>query len=211
LIIFGGAFITRAQSLTDHPFDSPLPTPVPLSPEAERALQHIATQQDISVAELYVAGEDSINFQTLGRTYRYIVLTHSPTDAVFPLLVDTVTGVVETDIEAVHQAEQAAYTARYGKLRPDLDARLQTAADDERLPVTIWVAYTEHGRKPEELAMELTQVYPEAEAALLEHGAPWAVDDAELAEAIRQAYNERLQRSVDLRVDPMVVWLEQQG
>jgi hypothetical protein len=156
LIIICGAHVPRAQSATELPFDSPLPTPVPLSPEAERALQHIATQQDIPVAELYVAGEDSITFQTLGRTYRYIVLMHSPTDAVFPLLVDTVTGDVETDLEAVRQDEQAAYSARYGKLRPDLHTRLQTAMNDERLPVAVWVAYTEHGRKPEELAMELT-------------------------------------------------------
>jgi methionine synthase II (cobalamin-independent) len=46
----------------------------------------------------------------------------------------------------------------------------------------------EQERSPDELVAEVSQIYPEAEEAFQKHGAPWAVDDPALAEAIRSAY-----------------------
>ena len=219
LVVLYYPFGARAQQDALPSFDSPLPqpdivpTPTPLSPAAVAAVQYLAAREQIPAEELLVVSQETLHFPTIDRTYEYVFTVHPQRGGSqeFPLLVDPETGAIEPDIEAIRQTERAAYAAKYGKLHPDLYERLAKAADDEQLPVTIWVAYTEYGRQPEELVAEVVQRYPEAAAALREYGVPWVVDDSDLANVIHSAYDERLRTSITQRVEPLAVWLEQQG
>lgn len=222
-IVFDYTFVANAQEETLDPPDSPLAepevSPVPELPEEQLAkvVQYIAGQQQIPESDLQVIGQDPVHFEYLNRTYYYVVAAKSQIDPSsesaqhFAVFVDSETGAIEPSVIAIRQAEDAARIAKYGKLHPHLYDRVQTAEVDEKIPVSIWVTYTEHGRQPGELAAEVAQIYPEAAVALQERGAPWAVEDPELASVIQSAYLERLQASVSRRVDPLISWLAELG
>lgn len=219
LVVLNSPFDASAQDSTAIPFDSPLdppePTPIstPLSKEAANAVRYLTEQQQIAATELQVIGDQSVHFAALNRTYHYVVVTRAQGNEVqeFSVFVDPATSTVEPDIAGVLQAEQSAHAAKFGKLHPDLYTRLQTAQEDEKLQAAIWVTYTVDSRQPNELAVEVAALYPEAAAALQERGVPWEVDDSTLSETIWSVYRERLQANVAQRVDPLIAWLREQG
>jgi hypothetical protein len=114
-------------------FDSPLPTPapaatpVPLSPEAEMALQFVAAQHGIPQDRLAFGSQETLTFPLLGHSYTYVTIHDNAPEGfqLFAVLVDPTTKTVEPDFNAVRAAEEAAYRARYGKLDPTLYERLQ--------------------------------------------------------------------------------------
>ncbi len=208
----------RTDRQTDRQTDavvSPLPTPAPdaQSSLAKIAIDAIARSYNLAQSELRVLDEETVQFPTLGRTYQYVVVNHPGKDGIQPLavMVDSTTGTVEMDAQALFEAERAAHIAKYGKLHPDLYIRLQKAASDERLPVAIWLLSANEEQQSDPEVPALTQLYPEAGKAAQERGAPWLVDDPALSETIRKAYSEQLQQEVSRNVDPFVAWLGQQG
>ncbi len=109
------------------PFDSPLPTPTPISSEAEMALHFLAAQHGIPQDRLAFGSQETLTFPLLGRSYTYVTVHDDAPDGfkLFAVLVDPATKTVEPDFNTVRDAEEAAYCARYGKLDPTLYERLQ--------------------------------------------------------------------------------------
>lgn len=171
------------------PFDSPLPlptappTPAPLSPEAEVAVQYIAAHEGIKRERLVFARQETVEFPTLGRKFANVnVFSDSAEDPrSFTILVDMATLTVEPDYNAIRMAEDAAYLAKYGNLNPGLYERLQKIGDEEVLPVAIWVAPSQTERTEEDIQAEVIARFPTAREALMQKGVLWAVLDPDLA------------------------------
>lgn len=140
------AQIDRPTTLDIETFISPLPTPTsapqPLSPEAKIALNFILGQRGIPISNLQIVNEHQRSYPLIGRTFKaFTIWTRDPKDfREFNLLVDSESGEVEADVNAIVAQEQAAYRARYGKLTPALYERLQQAQEDELLPIAVWMA-----------------------------------------------------------------------
>lgn len=139
--------IAPSQSLFDSPLPTPplptptlpAPTPTPLpSAEAQIALRYISEQYDIPVEELIIANEHDRQYAELGRAFRaFVVMEPQGKRRFFDLLVNLEDHTVVEDIAAVEQAEQDARRQKYGKLEPALYDRLQKAAEDELIEVSI--------------------------------------------------------------------------
>ena len=203
------------HDLTPLPFDSslPTPTPIPLSEEAQVALQYVVEREGIPLDKLEVAGEESLPFPLLGRTYAYVTILHTQSNGtqIFSLLIDPITKAVEPDFNAVRHAEQAAHRAIYGKLEPALYERLQKISDDEVVLVAIWLVHTDVERSYEEIVSTIGTRYPEAAEAYAASGVLWAVDDPELSAVIQQEYERLVTENTDLRVQPVIDWLKAEG
>ena len=172
-------------------FDSPLPTPVtPLSETTQIALRYVADRYQLPIADLLVVNEHERRYPLTNRTFEAVTIwiKDRPDSPEFKLLVDTESGRVEEDIDAIEVAEQEAYRAKYGKLHPTLYERLQTVTDTEKLPVAVWAAPNLNTRTQKQVFDELVRKYPQAGPALAERGVPWAVANTVLAEEIRQTY-----------------------
>jgi hypothetical protein len=194
-------------------FDSPLPTPTPVSPEAMLAIQFIAEQYKLPVEQLTFGSEEPVTFPLLGRNYIYVTVQHNATDQfqLFSVLVDPVTKAVEPDYNAVRAAENATYYSKYGKFEPALYERLQTIAEDDLLPVTIWANYTNEAQFYEQIVAAVIKRYPAAEQAFNEKGTLWQVEDATLAAEIQRYYEELLKENAAIRLQSIIAWLEEQG
>lgn len=200
--------------------NSPLPTATPLpvvdiavSPEAQLALNYVAKQQKIEPNQLVVADEEAAIYQTLGLTYTFVMLFYDQPGKFqeFGLLVDPRSGQVIDDLNAVSTAEQEAYQRKYGKLHPELYELLQTTADDEKLPVAIWVAPSSAVRDEAELAADFIKLHPEAEQPWLEQGMPWAVDDPKLRDMLKMEWQRMQLDELSKGNQPIVEWLEARG
>lgn len=194
-------------------FDSPLPTPTPVSPEAMLAIQFIAEQYKIPVEQLSFGSEEPVTFPLLGRNYVYVTVQHNATDQfqLFSVLVDPVTKAVEPDYNAVRAAENATYYSKYGKFEPALYERLQGIAEDDLLPVTIWANYTNEAQFYEQIVAAVIKRYPAAEKAFQEKGTLWQVEDTTLATEIQRYYEELLKENAATRLQSIIAWLEEQG
>jgi hypothetical protein len=195
------------------PFDSPLPTPTPISPEAEMALRYVAAQHGIPQDQLAFGSQESLTFPLLGRTYTYVTVHYDTPDGfkLFAVLVDPATKTLEPDFNAVRTAEEAAYRAKYGKLDPTLYARLPQVAGEATLPVAVWAAHTEAARSQADIEAEIIARYPGAEESLAQNGVLWAVADPELALEIQRSYEQLLVETAAARVQPIMAWLKEQG
>jgi hypothetical protein len=195
------------------PFDSPLPTPTPISPEAEMALRYVAAQHGIPQDQLAFGSQESLTFPLLGRTYTYVTVHYDAPDGfkLFAVLVDPATKTLEPDFNAVRTAEEAAYRAKYGKLDPTLYARLPQVAGEATLPVAVWAAHTEAARSQADIEAEIIARYPGAEESLAQNGVLWAVADPELALEIQRSYEQLLVETAAARVQPIMAWLKEQG
>lgn len=223
VLFYSAAVNVQADAPFDSPlripeFHSPLPTPEtpepePVTPEIELALQFIAAREGIARDQLVSFYQEEITFPTLERTYLYVTADIVAGDGskVFNVLVDPKTMTVEPDYNAVRAAEDAAYSAKYGRLNPALYERLQGLSDTEVLPVVIWVARPAEDCMEEAIEAEIFARYPEAREALAQKGVLWAVADPELAVQIQVAYEQLLAESVGRRVQPPATWLREQG
>ena len=76
--------VTRAQTdkqtiPASETFTSPLPTPEPLSREAQIALNYISTQYNLPVETLQIVNEHQRSYPLLGRTFKaFTVWTQDP-------------------------------------------------------------------------------------------------------------------------------------
>ncbi len=129
------------QALSDSPLPTPEPTAttLPLSPEAQAALAHLAEQKKIPVDQLVVTSEELRDFPLLGRRYVLVTLLHDQANAPqsYPVLVDPTSKAVEPDFDGILLAEQVAAQDQYGKFDPPLYDKLQASADNEAIPVVI--------------------------------------------------------------------------
>lgn len=194
----------------------PLPliaSPTPISPEAEIALRYIAEREGIDPDQLYVAGEESITFEFLGKSYIYVVLFHTlpETTQVFSLLIDPITKAIEPDFNAIQASDRAAQSAHYGKLEPALYDRLQKIGDDEEILVAIWLAHSTAERSMDEIIAEVIARYPEAGKALAEGNVMWAVDDPKLSVEIQVEYERLIAENTTARGEALVAWLQTEG
>jgi hypothetical protein len=195
--------------------DSPLPTPspVPLSPEAQLALEFVATQKGIPLAQLEFGSEEQLVFPLLKRKYTYVTVHYNQLNAfqLFSLLVDPVTKEIEADFNAVRAAEELAHRNKYGKFEPALYERLQEVDENAMLPIAVWVAHTVHEKPQEEIEAEIISRYPAADEALKQKGVLWAVDDSNLSIEIQQAYDQLLMENAAVRIQPIVDRLKEKG
>ncbi len=176
-------------------------------------MQYLAEHEGIPLEQIIVLAESPMQFPALGREYQHVTLEAEQNDVrrQFVLLVDPKTGEVEPSLPQLRAAEEAAHRAQYGALDPLLYNRLQAAEEGDLFVVAISPAANEHTRQPEQLFAEVAALFPEAEAALQSHGAPWLVDDPALAAQIGLEYQARLEASVALSTEPILTWLESQG
>jgi hypothetical protein len=209
-----------AQSVLtfDSPILTPSPPPVPSpspspSDEAQKALQYISEREGIPVEGLFVVNDLERTFPLIGRTFRDILILDVRTTEgqEYSVLVDLADGRIEDDLNAIEDAEENAYRAKYGKFHPSLYERLQEIGDDDLLPVAFWVAGNAQVRTQEEVFAELAARHPEAVRALEREGVPWAVDNADLAEEIRAEYRQMRAEDTTVRVEPLVEHLGARG
>jgi len=216
-VVWLGSGIGNAQSETPLPppamtATAMAPTPMtepPLSPESEKALQHISEREGIAVADLLVVNEHPVTYPLLGRSFQLVTILDIRTEEgqEYALLVDLTDGTIEEDIEALKEAEQAAKIEKYGKLHPALYERLPEAGEDERLPVAIWPTAGPETKTRSDIFNILIAQYPQAAQAIEKWGEPWAVDDPELSREIHEAYYQLRDESVSQRVAPLATEL----
>jgi hypothetical protein len=208
----GGPFtspLPRPPILSASPFDLPLPPPV-LEAQVRIALRYIAKREDVPLDDLLVAHQHRREYPLLGRRFMAFTIFDRVARRDFHLLVGLDDGSVVDDVAAVERAEAGARRAKYGKLHPLLYERLQTAGDEEALPVAIWVG-GERGRSREEVYAILARRYPEVQQALARHASLFDVDAPALSRQIRVEYEQMRQEDIAARVRPLVVALESQG
>jgi hypothetical protein len=191
---------------------TPTPTPPPTT-EAQRALAYIAEQKQIPLEALRVVNEHERQYPLTGRTFRAFVIldTRAPETPDYGVLIDLVSGDIETDWAAVEAAERDAYRAKYGKLQPALYERLQQVENGTLLPVAIWAAGVERQPTVGEVYAELAAQFPEAARALAEGLRPWQVEDTALSAEIEETYDKLRAEDVSERTQPLVDYLRGQG
>jgi Subtilase family len=207
---------SRAQSESDAQPPAALeatPTPTPLSPIAQVAVQYVTTKYGVPVQDLFPSDEEAVAFPLLGRKATYITLVYAQatTTTLYSMLVDPATQAIEEDVNAVLNAQRAAYNAKYGKLTPALYERLQAISDTETLPIAIWVNHNDQERPEEEVEAEVIRLHPKAGEAKKESGILWAVKDPDLRVKIKQKYLELHADNVARRTKNVEQWLHANG
>ena len=209
-----------------YPF-GPSVSPPPASPsspasqEAQQALQYVSDQYAVPVADLLLVNELELTYPLTQRTIIVFEIAHKQGigSPIYSLVLDPSTGQFsENGLDTIEAAETAAAEAMYGKFEPSLYNRLQTASEEELLPVRIGVAGDDEMRSQEELYAELAARYPEAAQAMAQSGKPFDVADPVLAEEIWETYQQLSQAEFEaaaeraaLRAQPVIDWLQQQG
>lgn len=105
-------YTADAQTISRRIFESPLPTPVaPLSDTAQIALRYVADRYQFSASDLLVVNEHTRTYPLTSRSFQAVTIriADRPDSPEFKLLVDQATGRAEEDIDAVEDAERAAY------------------------------------------------------------------------------------------------------
>ncbi len=108
-------------------------------PPEDKILQQVAGDQGVSLDNLQLATLEQVKFRLTGLTLYQAKVIDSKSGQIYGLVVDGEGEVQE--LEAVLQAEGAAYDAQYGRLAPELYDMLQTMGADETVTVAIWLKY----------------------------------------------------------------------
>jgi len=206
LLIVG---IVASRPAVGAPFTSLLSSPV-LEAQARTALHYIAEHEGVPLDDLLVAHEHRRDYPLRGRRFMAFTIFARTPRRDFHLLVDLDDGSVVDDVAAVERAEAEAHRARYGKLHPALYERLQTANNEEALPVAIWVG-GERGRSREEIYALLSCQYPQVRRALASHTSPFDLDDPSLSRQVRAEYEQMRQKDIAARIHPLVRYLKHRG
>ena len=210
--------IGGGSSLQAATFDSematpspPPPTPTPpMAEETQKALQHIAEREGVSIEPLVVVNQQRREYQSLGRIFWAVRVLDTQNDRWYDVLLDLDDGSFVDDVEPIAEAEQEAHRARYGKLEPALFERLETSNADDEVPVVIWVAGRPQ-RSTRELYAELAAKYPEAQTGMERSGNPFDAGDLELIHEIEAEYVRLVEADTQERVQPLADHLEKQG
>jgi hypothetical protein len=127
-----------------------------------------------------------------------------------PLLVDTASHEVVSDIEGLERQEAEASYEKYGNLHPKLYERLDTLKDGEKVPVAIWLHHDQ-----DEMRMriweELAQRHPEIGEVIRQSGHVLASEDPELRQQLQDEYEELLAAELDRLVTPLLDALKAEG
>lgn len=217
----GYALLLRADDVPATPtlaaFVSPLPTPpavptpVPTpSPHDVLALRYVAQRHGIPLENLAIGQTHRRDYFFLDRRYDAYTILERGDSRAFRLMIDSNDDSVVEDIGAVERADAAARQKRYGKYDRLLYERLQTANDQDMLPVAIWVG-GERGRSEEELQAVLASRYPEVQDALARHAPLLDLPDPALVRRVKQEYEQLKQEDIAARVRPLVAHLESQA
>jgi hypothetical protein len=196
----------------DSPIVTPAPgsTPMPFPAETEKALRYIVEREGVSAERLLVVNQHRREYEWLGRTFWAVTALDMKNDRWYHAMVDLADGHFVDDLEAMDQAEREAHRARYGKLEPALFERLETMGPEEEIQVAIWVVGVPQ-QSQAELYAALAARYPEAQAALDRSGNPFDVGDYELTNEIEAEYVRMVEVGTQVRVQPVVQYLEGQG
>lgn len=99
---------------------------------------------------------------------------------------------------------------RYDKFDRPLYERLQTVGEQDLLPVAIWVNGA-RGRSEEELQQILAARHPEVREALARHETILSLSDPVLIQRVKKEYEQLKQEDIDVRLKPLIAYLESQG
>lgn len=171
LVLLFGVMVSK--SVVGALFASPLPPPI-IETHTRIALEYIAEREHIAPDDLLVTHQHRREYPLLGRRFLAFTIFDRNNRRDFHLLVDLDNGSAVDDVAAVEQGEAEARHVKYGKLHPLLYERLQTADDEEVLPVAIWIG-GERGRSREEVYTLLARRYPQVRDALARHENPFNV------------------------------------
>jgi hypothetical protein len=193
---------------------APTPTAAP-SWAAEAARAYIAQTKGIPVEALVIGNDHFVDTPNLKRQFQAVTLLDSrPHGAEYELLVDLKSRQVIEDVAAIYAAEEQAGVVKYGKLQKALYERLQSMRDNDVVAVGIWVVAGPGQSMIERQAAAYAMIaakYPEARAALEQHGNPMAVPDLALSRQIRKEYDELVAAPVAMQVQPLMEALQAQG
>lgn len=217
----GHALLLRADDVPVTPtmsaFVSPLPTPpvvptpVPTpSPQDVAALQYVAQHWGIPLGNLKIGQTHRRDYLSLDRHFSAYTILERGTSREFRLMIDLSDGSITEDIGAVDRADAEARQKRYGKFDRPLYERLQTAGEQDMLPVAIWVGGV-RGRSEEELQQVLASRYPEVRDALARHAPLLDLADPALVRRVKQEYEQLKQDDIATRVGPLVAYLASQA
>lgn len=212
LLQIAGANAQAETTAMNSPLPVPAtPTPVAvLPPEVDLAVEYISAQQGIERSRFTPPYTETVTFPTLGRSYTYVAVNSDAADnlRIYSVLVDPTTKAIEPDYNAVRAAEDAAYSAKYGKLEPSLYERLQGISDNDVLPVAIWMANPDAQRTHSAIEAEVISRYPEAAKALAERGVLWDVADPALSVEIETKYMQLVEKATATRAEPVLSLLK---
>lgn len=232
MMILGGLLLLGSLLMTDNLseiqaqdsiFDSPVPiptiTPTPVSDLGQQALEYISDKHNISLGSLVIGHEYQQPYPLSGLTFQAFTIidlvasSDEIPDATFEynLLIDVETREVETDKAALDAAEEVAYREKYGKLEPALYERLQMVSDDTVLPIAIWVTGNQEEAPMLDIYAILADEFPEAAEALQQGTKPMDVADEVVSQKIEARYHELRKGMVEVRTEPILIWLEQEG
>ena len=188
---------------------TPNPTPTPMTPpDNDKALEHIAAREGITIETLIVANAYRREYAELGRAFWVVTALENKRDGrFFNVMIDLADGSFVDDVEAFEKAEEQAHQAKYGKQEPSLYERLKPLQDEDEVPVAIWVAGAPR-HSQEALYAELAGLFPEAAEALARSGKPFDVDDPELRMKIKAAYTRLLDEDTREQTQPLIDFLE---
>jgi subtilisin family serine protease len=108
----------------------------------QRALENVAKRHKLPVDDLAVVKSAVVTYHLRGKTAFSYKIRHKKSGSVYGALLDQSGQELDATLEATQ--ERAAYTTKYGRLDPALDARLKAARPDELIAVAIWVKAPEH-------------------------------------------------------------------
>lgn len=103
----------------------------------EVALQLVAGRTGLERQALRIANTATANYPLQGQSGAAFKIENTVNGALYGVMLDT--SGRELDPEQLARAEQAAYRARYGRLHPDLAARLAGAPADKPIDIIVWL------------------------------------------------------------------------
>lgn len=182
---------------------------------AELARKYIAETRSIPYESLLVLDDHSTEYPNLDRKFHAIVLLDTRKDGgTYKLLVDILNNQIEEDVSALLKAEDKARMARYGKLEPALDERLQNLRNDENVTVAVWMTdnsgATFFDRQQSAFSV-VADKYAPAKIASERGDKPMDVVDQALAKQIYADYAEIMREATNRRVQPLMSDLAQLG
>jgi hypothetical protein len=202
---------TLAAFVSPLPTPSVAPTPVPTpSPQDVAALRYVAQRHGIPLEKLEIGQMHRRDYFFLDQRYAAYTILERDASRAFRLMLDLSDSSITEDIAAVERADAEARQRRYGKYDRPLYERLQTADEQEVLPVTIWVGGV-RGRNEEELQQVLASRYPEVREALTRHAPLLDLSDPALVRRVKQEYEQLKQEDIAARVRPLIAHLESQA
>ncbi len=108
-----------------------------ISQADRKILETAARSRRLKPGDLTVVRRSTVRLPLIGRTALAAKVLDRTNNDTFPIALDENDN--EVDLNGLRQAEETAYTAKYGKLDPSLYDKVQAQRPEERIKVAVWL------------------------------------------------------------------------